>query len=328
MGGNALKHIGVERKSASEYFEIAKEVSKLAEVFTDKKSIIPAYAEKESFGDLDILVVIKPSITHLKNTLQEIFHPKDIIHNDKCWSLDYKNLQVDIITSSPELFEITLHYYSYNDLNNLIGRVAHNQGLKYGHQGLVFPVKFKDTYLNEEILLSIDPKEIYEFLGYDYSRFQKGFNNLEEIFQYVTKSPFFNKEAFACENYINRTRNRKRPTFQKFTQWLAERPNLPSFYFKSEKEEYQMKALKHFHCMEKYETTISHMKKREEAKAKFNGELVHKLTGLEKKELGLFIVQFKSQFSNTPALEDWILSSSQEDINQKILKAHQKNPIL
>jgi len=325
MGGRALKHVGVERKSAPEYFEIAKDVSKLAEAFAERKAVIPAYAEKESFGDLDILVVVKPSVANLKETLQKVFNPQDIVHNDKCWSLDYKNLQVDVITSSPELFDIALHYYSYNDLNNLVGRVAHKQGLKYGHQGLILPVKFKDTYLADEIELSTDPKAIYEFLGYDYERFQKGFNNLEEIFQYVTKSPFFNKEAFAWENqnHINRTRNRKRPTFQQFTQWLDERPELPSFQYNEDKSEYITNALKHFNCMDKYEAVMADMKKREEAKAKFGGELVTQLTGLEKKELGMFIATFKKQFSDTKAFEAWLLATPQEDINAKILEAHQ-----
>jgi hypothetical protein len=210
MGGSAMKHTGVERKDAKEYFEIAKDVLALAPHFASKYAIIPSYFEKESFGDLDCLVVVDRNVVNLKETLNSLFKPTDIQKNGEVWSFDYKKLQIDVICSNDRLFNCSLHYYSYNDVSNLIGRVANKMGLKYGHKGLTLPVRTSNTNLIGNVELSIEPKEIMEFLGYDYDRFNQGFKNLEEIFQYVTTSPYFDKTAFSEENlnHVNRVRNR------------------------------------------------------------------------------------------------------------------------
>jgi hypothetical protein len=210
MGGNAMKHVGVERKSPKEYLEIAKQISDLAPTFAERHAIIPAYSEKESFGDLDCLVVVSPEIVDLKETLKETFKPTDIQKNGDVWSFDFQRLQIDVICSRERLFDCSLSYYSYNDVGNLMGRgVAHKMGLKYGHQGLILPVHADNTHLIGKVELSIQPKEIFEFLGYDHDRFLQGFKNLEEIFEYTTSSKYFNKSAFNPDelDHKNRVRN-------------------------------------------------------------------------------------------------------------------------
>lgn len=40
-----------------------------------------------------------------------------------------------------EHFNTSLEYLNWNDLGNLIGRIAHKFGLKYGHKGLLYIIK-------------------------------------------------------------------------------------------------------------------------------------------------------------------------------------------
>lgn len=326
MGGLAMKHVGVTRKSAKEYYELVKEVTPLISTFAKRFAVIPAYEEKVDFGDMDVLVLPKTEIADMRATLKAAFKPQDIIHNDQCWSLDYKGLQIDIITSSPELFDCTLHYFSYNDVSNLVGRSAHRMGLKYGHKGLTLPVRAKSTHLLGEVSLSTKPKEIFEFLGYDYPRFQQGFKNLEEVYKYTVSSPYFDITAFAEENmnHINRVRNKKRPTFTQFLEWLnaPEQKSLPTFTFNEDKTEYIEKALEVFAHNKPRETLAQIMDnhaKREQSKDKFNGKLVSELTGLNGKDLGDFICRFSKQWPEKLKMEEWARTASPEEIKGAIL---------
>lgn len=326
-----MQHVGVERKPAKEYFEIAKEVLQLSKSFSDKSAIIPAYSEKESFGDLDCLAVISPTI-NTKESLKELFRPTDIQKNGDVWSFDYRKLQIDIICTSHRLFDVALHYYSYNDVSNLIGRVANKMGLKYGHRGLTYPVKANNSNVIGTVELSIQPSEILPFLGYDYDRFQKGFRDLEEIYTYVISSAYFDKTSFQEENlnHINRIRNRKRPTFTNFVQWLEQPKNadIPSFTYEKDKTPYIQKALdyfKHNNTREQLQVILASHKKHEEAKTKFNGKLVSKITGLQSRELGELISNFAKQWGNRKELESWVLTSTPAQIHQAITEFHRKH---
>jgi len=316
MGGLALKHLNVERKGAEDYFKLVEEVQTLCSIIAKRCAVVPAYSKKETFGDMDVLIVVKPDVKDLREALHSLFEPRDIKHNANCYSLDYSNFQIDVLTVADDTFDCALTYFSFNDLGNLMGRVAHKQGLKYGHLGLSIPVRVKETHELGEVFLTKDPKAIFTYLGYNYDRFLQGFETLEDIFRYTTTSPFFNKESYALENlnHINRTRNRKRPTFMAFVKWLEEHPELQSYLYNDDKTEYVNKALRTFNKHLEYFTLLQEAKKKEYIKSKFNGELVTAVTGLEKEELGKFIVKFKSTFLSQQQFEEWVFSSSCEEI--------------
>jgi hypothetical protein len=335
MGGNAMQHVGVERKPAEEYFKIAEAVLEKVPDFAERYAIIPAYSEKESFGDLDCLVVVSPNVADLKATLKTLFQPSDIKKNGDVWSFDFQKLQIDVICTSQKYFESSLHYYSYNDVSNLVGRTAHKMGLKYGHKGLSLPVRINNTHEIGTVELSTDPREMLEFMGYDYDRFQKGFKNLEEIFSYVTTSPYFDKTAFQEENlnHINRVRNRKRPTFTNFVQWLQrpENTNLPSYTYEEDKTPYIQRALDHFehnNSKGQLENILAAHKKREDARSKFSGKIVSELTGLQGKELGAFIVNFSKQWKTPKDLETWAISTPEAQIKKAIVDFQARNPTM
>lgn len=113
-----------------------------------------------------------------------------------------------------EDFQTCRDYYTYNDLGNLIGRVAHKMGMKFGHLGLLYPLRDGD-HLIAELVVTRDTRQALEFMGYDFDRWNQGFDQLTDIFEFAASTPYFNPEAFTLENlnHRNRTRNRKRNTF-------------------------------------------------------------------------------------------------------------------
>ena len=83
------------------------------------------YSSKESFGDIDIIVVENVNI-NVHDYITQTFKPNEIFHNGNCWSFDYKEVQVDFITVKSEHFDSNYHYLAFNDLGNFIGALAHS----------------------------------------------------------------------------------------------------------------------------------------------------------------------------------------------------------
>lgn len=318
MGGNALKNTETRRVFKDEYFQIVKSITPLLEKFCSRIEVIPAYKEKESFGDMDVLVLTGYSGSDLILKIKEQLSPNELIKNDKTYSFDYHKLQIDLIVCDVDTIDSSLFYYSYNDLNNLIGRVANKMGLKFGHKGLLLPIC--DNNYSYELLLTNNPKDIYEFLGYSYERYLKGFDTLNQIFRFATSSLYFSKEPFFNQNHKNRTRNAKRKVFMEFLEWLNhhDQRHIEDFAWNSDKMVYIVNALAVFNKKSEYLEVINKIDKSKKIKTKFNGELVSNVTGLKNKDLGEFINDFKASFASNEHFDEWALSTPLEDIINKI----------
>lgn len=228
MGGNAIQN--ARRLNKEEYFAMCSEVSQLLtpllRMHNLRFKIVDAYREKESFGDMDVVIESKHlTIEDWQLMIAMMFNSKEIVHtkNSPVISFEYKEFQIDFIFHNSEDYNFAINYYSYNDVCNLIGRVADNLGFKFGHDG-VFYKAMKGTQLLAEICLTKDFQEGLEVFGYSYERFRQGFNNLTEIFEYVANNKFFNKDIFLFENrnHTGRTRDKKRKTYTEFLKYCAD----------------------------------------------------------------------------------------------------------
>jgi hypothetical protein len=65
---------------------------------------------------------------------------------------------------------------------------------------------------------------------------------------------------------------------------------------------------------------MSRLERRRQAHSRFNGELVGKLTGLQGKELGGLMRSVREFFGSQEALEEFVLSSSQEEVGALVLR--------
>lgn len=322
MGGNALKQYHTTRLDRDAYFALTEEFSALfQEKIGAKLYLIPAYKTKPSFGDADFLVTTDelPADWVSKVATEFGLTKEQWVKNGNCLSIGYKNFQIDLIATKPEHLFASLTYFSYNDLGNLIGRMGHKLGLKFGHRGISIVVRGNDRtdHILKEITLTHDLKHAFEILGLDFQKFLEGFDDLEDIFQYVASSKYFDPEIYALEHRsaTSRIRDKKRATYSAFLKWVDETKPVVRHSF-AEKSELGGYSIREPYYTNEVLSRWPHVKAEVEAliaahtlntkfKNVFNGTLVTLCTGLVKQELGAFMSKFSSTVTEQDKLE-WI----------------------
>lgn len=296
MGGNALKHIGVERKDLVGYMEVVDVVVAVLRRLFRRVEVapIPFYREKQTFGDADILLGDTFLPPNWKKILKAVFPHSTMVENGSVLSFDVNNFQVDLILVPSDSFDFALNYFSYNDLGNLMGRVARYMGLKYGHLGLFAPLR-EGTNQFAEVLVTKNTEEAFSVLGYSYSRFLEGFDSLTDVFDFAMSSPYAVKEIFFLENRNAKARQRdsKRPNYHAFLEWLRHS-------YKSEKEELPPTGIEWIGeripwFAERLNTALDKYDENRKFRQAWNGEIVNLLTGLEGEQLGKFMKFCRNQ---------------------------------
>ena len=334
MGGNAFENL--KRLSAAEYKPFEAHLLQQVQTIYARLAPLRYYREKPDFGDLDLLVC-KPQVARADfEVFLKTLGADDVVYNKDITSFRYQDFQVDLIAVEPLFFESAQFYFADNDLNNLIGRIAHKLGLKFGWDGLTYQIRTESGHRAQKIQLSTDPAEIYAFLDYDYARWQQGFDKLPEIFAFVTSSRYFNPEIYAYENLnsINRTRNRKRSTYTHFLEWLQTRPGDDSqsaYRYHADKSLYLIKIHNAFpgaDLLGQLKAYAEEQALHEARKAKFNGKLVSQWNGLTGKALGQAIAAFKlaCQTQQDQAFDDYLDQVTAAEIKAAYLHWARQQP--
>ncbi len=323
MGGKAVKN--ARRYLADEYFAKTAEIlQKIRPLFPDSRfELIPAIRSKQDFGDADFLLE-SPLPTGWMEAIKAILFPTEVVHNGEVWSLNVDNLQVDIIVTPGYHFDFSLMYFSYNDVGNLVGRVAHTAEFKFGHKGLIKCLR-DGNYLHDQVIVTRDFRQALKFIGYESGPYFYGFDTLESIFWYVTTSPYFDPYAYDLGNmsHTARVRDKKRPTYKSFLQWLDNQGFVgkPPEKTRTE-EEWLNKALETFpEFATAWKASCTDMANKKVAKAKFNGRIVNELTGLQEKQLSEFMASFRIWIAEqNDNLFDFVFRSTDKEIRNKILE--------
>ena len=325
MGGNALKNCNTKRLDADDYFKLVDRVVRdiLNTLGEDRRvSPIAAYKNKKDFGDADILIESGWLPSDWVNRLAHVWNSKETFSNGDVVSFEVDEFQVDIIKSKPEAFAFAQSYYAYNDLGNLLGRMAKKLGLKYGHDGLWYVFRDGDQVI-ENILITLDPGAIYDLLELDKRVVLDSpsrINDLEDIFTFVASSPYFNPDIYLLENlnHISRTRDRKRKTYTEFLKWCDTYKDAfgDVYKFNPTKETYLpflFEFFARYNFKEKWSNALAKMLSARHTKTKFNGLIVHDVTNLTGKELGMFMTWFLNSTS-----KDYLLVMPDYQIRQDI----------
>ena len=225
MGGKALTNTPTRRIGKAEYTALAADcVLRFKKAFPSAQiEPIRAYFDKPSFGDIDLIVSgeqlgadwVKKGIDALGAT--DFRYEK----NAPVVSIGYCDFQVDLIRVKEGAFHYARGYYAWNDLGNFIGKTARGLNLRFGFEGL-----WKSAYSGNEglgrVLVSLDFEKSLNFLGYDANQHEKGFQTLEEIWEYATTSQWFDPQLFAPEsmNHRSRTRDLKRSNYTGLLEWI------------------------------------------------------------------------------------------------------------
>ena len=188
--------------------------------------------------------------------------------------------------------------------------------------------KYRNTHgtNSENILLTNDARKIFAFGGYDYDRYLRGFDTLEEIFRFAIDSKYFDAEMFQMENLksIDKKRNRKRGSYHLFLNYIKDNGISTKYSFEEDKDNYLLDIDNAFLEAELLYKLHDLVVKDELAKAitdKFNGELVMEwIPGLKGKELGQAIGKFKTALGDD--YEGLIRDLSADDIRDLFLKTY------
>jgi hypothetical protein len=321
MGGHALQllNITTERKTTPEFFKIYTEVVLPFHKIGFETHLVKFYREKSTHGDIDILIMTQPN-RNIFDLIKEYIPTKGITKNGNVISFEYNNFQIDFICVSPSHWETSVDFFDYDPTGNLMGKIAHKFGLIYGFEGLLYKFRSTTSHFSEDIIISTDSAKIFNFLGYSYSEYCRGFETLNDIFHYIIFGKYFNKSIFQLEELssVDRKRNRKRDTYNAFIKYVGLLDFLDvkkDYTFEKDKSKYIEfinSSFPNSHLIDK----INVLKEKErifnEMKLKFNGNLImEKYPELTGKELGYVLTHFKDSYSN---FDEFILNNTQEEI--------------
>lgn len=324
MGGRALEKFGIktERKSTKDFLRIANIIeSKIQEDLNIETHVVKFYHEKETHGDLDLLVKIDHNFynknINLKKWVEETFKSNGIYVSNGPISFDYENFQVDIIPIKESNWNFRT-WFDYDPSSNLVGKISHRFGCKYSWEGLKYNYRGDNGKVIKNIIISKDNDKILKWLGFDSDRYNLGFDKLEDIFEWVINSKYFSPELYDPENlsHIDRKRNQKRQTFQEFRNYISNisyektgykfdrvKENYWNFIDESFPESNFLNEIKK--CQEK-ERLIN------EIKEKFNGHIIMEIfPELQGKELGNVMTNFKDSFQNW---NEYVMTHTKEEI--------------
>lgn len=337
LGGHALKKAITERKTTKEFLEIADSIiPKLNEIFSTDFHILKYYSKKPDHGDMDILMMVRENFNINVREALNALYPIEIASNDSTYSFDFSEFQIDLTLVPEKHWESTKFWMDYDPSSNLLGKLFHKFALKYRPEGLYFPYRSEGGRAMKDILITTDFRKMMTFMGLDPEQKYNGFDTLEQIFDWIISSKYFNPELFQFENLnqTDRKRNRKRPTFNKFLEYIKDvKFESEGYSFEKNKEIYREFIDKSF-PEAKLLATIAELEEQDKNNqtiiAKFNGSLVMEWTGLKDKELGKCLMRYRADrmeiFLKEKTADEiksdflgWYYESMMNDIQNKII---------
>lgn len=345
MGGNALSNPS-PRLRATEYRSFADGVLRdfRAAFPNDSMAELPSYFEKPDFGDMDVLIAsggdYAPGLARVALCATEMARNGDVTSFGVPLLPLTHPFQVDLISVPPKSFGFAAGYFSFNDLGNLLGRVAHKAGFKLGHLGLLYVVREMDNadHVLAEIPVTQDWNHALRLLGYDPASYAvgatQGFRTLDDVFRYAVSSPYVNRDIFLLENRNNksRVRDRKRKTYMAFLDWLGQQPPnaVPAFDWSDKRARREdFLALAKTECPDFAHSLASVLQDAElarAARAKFNADLASGITGLHGPALGAVMRAVQARFTSKRDMHRAILAMSEASIEAMVRQAAAEVP--
>lgn len=195
---------------------------------------IPFFRQKDSFGDIDVITTSEQVGKLGNNWLETLTETLNKYSETETTgkqgagvkSFKFNNTQVDLIYVPDSVYERTYQMLSWNDLSGFVGIVMRKLGLKLSNKKGIgiklskftnYEIEGDDNWLYFDLPLEV----AINIVGLDYERFLKGFDTKEEIFDYVTSSPYYSYGLFSYENGNNkhRQRNKERGTFKEMLEY-------------------------------------------------------------------------------------------------------------
>lgn len=334
MGGNLLTK--GKRLERDKYLILENEIKTyLNNKITKYKYKIPRYyQDKPDFGDMDIIIsnefFINKKINEIsfENILKNDLDLSICKFNSGILTTLYKGFQVDYFPIYKSKLEMCSNFMDYN-IGNFIGKIARRFNLKYGMKGLYYIYRGDDNHYKRELFISNNIKDIFTLLDLDYKKWKQGFKNNIESYNWIIDSKYFSTFTYLTPKPGTKKRIKQRPEFENFTKWLNNNNINREFTFPSDNVKFDV-IKDHFPQIdiEDFVKTSNELYvKKQNIKNKFNGNIIMNLIpNLKGKNLGRFMKYFENHINEYYGnFDNFILISSQEIINNEIIKFHNKN---
>lgn len=330
MGGRALSIPGY-RADAGEYVTWVMQVLNALRTQYDthdnlvRWTVVPAFAEKDTFGDCDIVVKMPFKLWQALCEsggswlgMTEAVRNGNVlscglpVHGDQLFQFDF------IYTGeTDEKFAWALRYFSFNDLGNLMGRIANRKGFSYGHDGLWYPLYNPDNpseKITDVLYTNTDPVDAFRFMGYSLEAFQKGFGTREDIYRYAASSPVYHPAIFFLENRNapSRVRDAKRTTYMGFLDWIEAGNAQHGFELPTHEDRMAFRAVALQEAFKRqpdfkvrYNAAMEDFRRRKAITNSVPGLVVKEITGLDGKALGNFIHYLRGRVASGVTFADF-----------------------
>jgi hypothetical protein len=326
MGGNIFKNGSTKRQPVREFLDIcAKFTGQLKGAFPHLHyEVLRAYANKPDFGNMSVFVLSDGPSTDGKvlTFLREITVDGKVALNGNRASIAHMGIQTDVTFVPANDYRFALSYHAFNGLGGMLGRVASSLGLTLRDNGMVYKLQDGDQAV-AEINVADTWQQALMLLGYSFQRWSAGFESLEDIFDFVSSSEFFDPDLFLDVDPIVED---KRPTVvQLFAQYLQAASRPPS-NVTTKKIELLFDRIPGF-CKNYTDVSAQWSEHKAEQKvfsSKFNGHLVQEWTGRSGRALGDLMQQINQSFGEKEGLVMWVLDASSEQIKAMVMEQNQR----
>lgn len=242
MGGNAFttgsNPLSTPRMPPEIYHRLQDHyLAILSTLYTQLATPVEAPA-KTSFGDIDILVS-HPENSSSPPTTESIAKTLDAARTfttensaTSSFAVAYpgradKYVQIDVHVCPEGSFDWQLFHQSHGDLWNLLGTTIRPFGLTANDAGLHIRIAEIEE-LNRKrglLLMTSEPDEVLNFLGLDVEEYQRPFDSVEGMYEYVVSSRFFRADTYVRSDLKANDRKRmaQRELYRQFVdEWVPE----------------------------------------------------------------------------------------------------------
>jgi len=338
MGGKALKSIKVSGMNTETFSKVSDEIVKKLrdELDTNLVEILPYYKSKNTFGDVDVLIsktaIEKYGFNKFHDFLKTKLESPEQAGNSQIYSFGYKYEdsyhQIDLMLHSDDMFYKAKNYFAYNDLNILMNFIAvSNFDISFSKEGLNHVIYGEEkTQKIGEYNVNVDFYEVLDFLGLNKEQHKIGFNTLQDMYDFIYESPYFDSSAFITKTEKeNRAeiKRAERKTYSGFIDYVKNKPQKKSILKGKSKQEIQNLFFYKFPiAKESYNEIIENNKKIKKMRESFNGFLASEWLNIDLKDkfLGVVMRKIKSDFNNDEnLLADWIEQNGQDKLKDLVI---------
>ncbi|KAJ9629441.1 hypothetical protein H2203_001815 [Taxawa tesnikishii (nom. ined.)] len=181
---------------------------------------------KVDYGDIDFLVEGSKNSDLLGSILAAISAERHVSRGVHTFAVPLPSkgdpiyAQVDINVCEPGTLEWLAFLQSYGDLWQILGVTIRGYGLTATDKGLHVRIQESEAKNRKAsmIFLSMQPKDVMDFLGLDSLRYERGFESEKQLFDWILGCKLFDKKAFQdrSEKSNDRRRLKTRGMFRRF----------------------------------------------------------------------------------------------------------------